>query len=516
MPTIENSDNSSTIHTSYQTQKSAMEARLEKAKLRNDTKRVEIWTKKLNELESKYSEHPQPIQVPVEKNKNNFSQKLKNLYRASNFIYRTVIHPAISNYDSAKIDKIESVKPEQIENYRIKQLINLPAFLECISDENGNYQKPLLSLEFSLLSQSGSDPTLKEYLNHIDFTALEQKIAEIQSENPGISAKNVLKLLNAEYKVDVKDKKILAMAEERDHVEKLIEAGKATKFHFYNSKLEQLEAVTFHPPNHDTQNPAAKTILFSAPNLGSLENSVDTAQELANKFGVNVVLYNGPGMMYSMGKEINSDDAVDAFRAVYEEVLQQNGNDPKKLAVIGHSFGGGASANGLNLIKEENLPSVFASLHSFSSLSRVGAGYLGSGKRVHRVLKKIVQFLDIGNLNSAKVMKHKKLADNVVVIHTPQDGIVRGKGQLKTKLEEYQKKNLEVPNFEVLTVDHSREIEGKKWYQKLNIIQSLMEKVHWHNDRTILTATNGFQFAIPALKEWANPNSSQIRVRVSE
>ncbi|MFA6915098.1 MAG: hypothetical protein WC222_01760 [Parachlamydiales bacterium] len=243
-------------------------------------------------------------------------------------------------------------------------------------------------------------------------------------------------------------------------IRKLTETGRAQRINFHTPLLDPLDGIVIYPQGLPPEN-NRKTILFCSGNASCYENEFILAERLADRFQVNVVLYNGPEIMLSQGTEINFSDAVEAFKCVITHIKKNwVENDPDKIGVIGFSFGGAVSAIGLaELAKDNELNTTstkgigrYINIHSFSALSNIDIKPLRGFSWISSLIKKIIALIRMDDLNAAEALSKERVAKSTWVTHTPWDHIIRKDFRLdktlKQTLSTDEQKSLNISFFE--------------------------------------------------------------------
>lgn len=209
---------------------------------------------------------------------------------------------------------------------------------------------------------------------------------------------------------------------------------------FFYTEYDQIDGVIISPNNGSESIWDNKTIIYAAGNYQSMEHNVGIMKDLARKYNVNVVLYNPPGVMYSDETPNTTHSTVEAQKAVFNGISAKYNGDNKKIAVMGLSLGGGITAEALgDLADNENFktPAIYINYQSFSSLPRAAAGIVKDEVEgtipinnkllalVGYVVKKAINFFRYGNLDSANILRNKHLADQVFVVYTKNDDLMK-------------------------------------------------------------------------------------------
>jgi acetyl esterase/lipase len=118
--------------------------------------------------------------------------------------------------------------------------------------------------------------------------------------------------------------------------------------------------------------------------------------------------------------------------------------DPKRLAVYGHSLGGGITANALEeMIKDRSLPTggigLYLNHHSFTSLSRVVKKASSFLSIFGGLARSTITLAGHTNLKAKTVLSRTRLADRVVIASAENDEIIRGMAQIGHRLQHHPK-----------------------------------------------------------------------------
>ncbi|WP_068469719.1 alpha/beta hydrolase family protein [Candidatus Protochlamydia phocaeensis] len=262
-------------------------------------------------------------------------------------------------------------------------------------------------------------------------------------------------------------------------VEEDIQLGNAERINIFTSDHQQLDGcVIYGGPNKGENRPV---LVMSQGNLMTYELSYETAKAYAKEYGVNVVLYNPRGIGHSLGKENTTGEAVTDCKAAIEYASQRFCPDnPQKLAVYGHSLGGGISATALKeLIQEGALPKggigLYTNHHSFSSLQGFISGQ--ANKNLFTIGSIALKLIGLNTLDAEQAVSKNRLASKVIVATGEQDDLMKGQGRLRDRLlsifksEEWQKKDVSFISLNAF--GHNDEIEYASSDYRSNIQNSI-------------------------------------------
>lgn len=249
--------------------------------------------------------------------------------------------------------------------------------------------------------------------------------------------------LQKHFEMSFKDTIIASIAAGQESLQNLVDGNEAKRLNFYTSYFDQIDGAVIYPKGKPEAKDALpwnnRTLILVGGNGSALETLVEDAKKIADKYGINVVIYNGPGVGYSMGKEMGSKDAVDAFKQVFKQINTYAGNHPSRLAVLGHSLGGGISIVGLgelakeHVLEDDEKVGLVINYHSFSSLSGVAGGVAGSV--AGEITKGALKFMGVGNLDAAQTLKKYKVTDDLLVATAHGDSILKEDGQMDNALK---------------------------------------------------------------------------------
>ena len=215
-------------------------------------------------------------------------------------------------------------------------------------------------------------------------------------------------------------------------------------------KKREVDPIKIHTEDHHqlagwvikASSPDRPTMVMVSGNLATAELIFESAQNYSKKHDINVLIYNPRGVVQSLGKERSTQQAVTdceaATRYALENLCQ---NDPRKLAVYGHSLGGGVTATALKrMVKKGELPSdgigLYVNSNSFSSLQGFLKGISGTLIKNERALnhletifKRTLQAIRLNTLDSEKAIK-KGIARQVVIFTADNDEVILKHGRL--------------------------------------------------------------------------------------
>lgn len=205
-------------------------------------------------------------------------------------------------------------------------------------------------------------------------------------------------------------------------------------FRVYTKDHQQLDGMVIYGDKfHHNEKPV---LVMSLGNAMMYEQVVDYARTIAEKHKVNVVLYNPRGVGLSLGQEFTLDEAVEDFKAVvnYAHRVLCDGNS-ERLAVLGHSLGGGISAEALKQLQDEKLITkigLYINQNSFASLHDFAEGTL----KINRILGRILlAIFGLQPLNSGNSLATRRLARHTAVITAENDQVMKGSSRLSQYLQ---------------------------------------------------------------------------------
>lgn len=226
--------------------------------------------------------------------------------------------------------------------------------------------------------------------------------------------------------------------------------------------------VYSNPDDKVTKKPV---MVMSQGNFATAEGCYDIARMYADKYNINVMLYNPRGVANSLGCEYNTDEAIEDCRAAIEHALKEyctNANGeiiPGKLAVYGHSLGGGIAANALKelsrsgFIPKEGI-GLYVNHHSFASIPAVISG---TSKAALFFLNTLFWLLGINTLNALdlSVSTKNRLAQRIIVASAKMDEVISGVSQLAAQLRikktAHELKNLNITLIDINSYDHNEQ-----------------------------------------------------------
>lgn len=260
-----------------------------------------------------------------------------------------------------------------------------------------------------------------------------------------------------------KDSSWAKMSEQRDL---LIEEKRGRAVEIFTEDHTFLDGCIVQPSNpSDEQRPL---IVFVLGQSGVYESEIETAKDYADTYGIDVLLYNGRGVGRSLGTPHNTGDAVKDLKAALS-MAEKLGYDAKKIAIKGHSLGGGIAAEALRQRTEEGKTPIglYINHHSFTSLGDFFKGFLtekreapanettfkrylrnvgdrlrqGAADAAGYVSRKGLKIFGLDPLDAMEALSKEELADNTVIITTKGDKIIRGCAQMGRKISEAAENN---------------------------------------------------------------------------
>lgn len=227
-----------------------------------------------------------------------------------------------------------------------------------------------------------------------------------------------------------------------------MEKGDISHVAIHTADHQQLDGciVYANPRDHYSPRP---TMVMARGNEGIYEAQYAEAKAYAEKYGVNVILYNPRGVEYSLGQERSTQDAIEDCKAVILYALDRfcqkpdGGINYQNLVVHGHSWGGGVTANALlQLSQEGRLPTegigLYINQHSFTSLPKAMSAALFKNSKIIAFLARVIlAFIGLNTLDaeSALAQSKYKLARNIVVTSSTNDKDIYGAMQLSHALK---------------------------------------------------------------------------------
>lgn len=256
----------------------------------------------------------------------------------------------------------------------------------------------------------------------------------------------------------------------RRFVNNQIAANKADRVHIFTKDHILIDGcmVYSNPDDKVTKKPV---MVMSQGNFATAEGCYDIARMYADKYNINVMLYNPRGVANSLGCEYNTDEAIEDCRAAIEHALKEyctNANGeiiPGKLAVYGHSLGGGIAANALKelsrsgFIPKEGI-GLYVNHHSFASIPAVISG---TSKAALFFLNTLFWLLGINTLNALDltVSTKNRLAQRIIVASAKMDEVISGVSQLAAQLRikktAHELKNLNITLIDINSYDHNEQ-----------------------------------------------------------
>lgn len=486
-PSTASSASSVPIPSAFKSQYKAMTDAKDRALKRGDREQAKVWDEKIQSLEEKITSLDPKAHSSIKTR--NFFKAWKSVRWVANLIFHGVVHPSTMLYKANTVKEAEKLlsdkKTDKYAYHRINNYLDSIQFLRDFSDRTADNhdtfdsnvtlesisdkrQKDLADIEEALDEikiklnnnpkeleekkelesdkhrlESDKEAILREveqiegFLSTInsDVQEIVQKLSARYPDPKTIPIDEIHKALKQKYKQSFPEEIISGYAAGQEDFKRELTLGRAKRLNFYTSNYDQIDGAVFYPKEKPEKGQPwqNRTLILVGGNGAFFEGHVLEARRIADKYGVNVVMYNGPGVGYSMGKEKDAGDAVDAFKGVFNQVNALVGGHPNNIAVIGHSLGGGITTVGLGeLVKEKVLKDdkvgMLVNYHSFSSLSGVVGGF--AGRLLAPISRVAIKILGIGNLNAAKTLKQHKVANKVVVVTAHGDSIMRRRGRL--------------------------------------------------------------------------------------
>lgn len=208
----------------------------------------------------------------------------------------------------------------------------------------------------------------------------------------------------------------------------------AKRISFYTEDNCKLEGCIVFANPKDHQLKHKKMMIMALGNLYTWQQAYDHAKLMATKFDCNVLLYNPRGVGKSTGKTQFLQDAVADCKAAISYALKKacqkdDQIDSQRLAVYGHSLGGGVSAIALQeLIQKGKISDkgigLYINHHSFSSLSGFVKGISVVGPMLKSLSRKIIKMSHHNLLEAKKAIMETRLAQHVIVATGAKDDMM--------------------------------------------------------------------------------------------
>lgn len=239
--------------------------------------------------------------------------------------------------------------------------------------------------------------------------------------------------------------------------------GRASRVKFYTDDHLQLDGCIVYADSADQRVREKKMMVMVQGNFGSWQGAFTHAQAMAKKYNCNVLIYNPRGVGVSGGKAERLSDAIVDCRAAIDFARSICG-DPKKIALYGHSLGGGVSAEALRQMVEEGaLPlggvGLYINHHSFTSLSDVVKNVSPWTRLLGGLARTVIEGSGHLNLKTKRVIRQSRLADHVVIATAERDEIIRGTAQVGGRLQTSSKPIANDVTYVTTPYGHHEEVE---------------------------------------------------------
>lgn len=342
--------------------------------------------------------------------------------------------------------------------------------------------------------------------NKKSFTQEDRKLLARENKKLLTESKNLQKqkqVLDNNYN---QFSQIFSVAKGLYDIEKLEAAGQAKRNTFFTSNYDEIDSLTIYPDSSKdlkkTEKDNKPTILFSLGNASTYEASIEMAKDLANKQQANVVLYNGPEVMLSRGKEAGTEDAIEAYKAVFLGVKELVGGNPKKILPMGHSLGSAIMIQALDQLAKEGHGRVSKclSICGFSSF----AGFIGGQYPwIPTLFVNLgMKFMGIKDLDAAGTLsKHKIVEQEALVASAHDDKVMRKEGRLDKQLaldKESSTVKMSTKNRQEIIFMRTNAPDEKKRGLKKGSKERAQAKKNHHNDLSFLINTD-----IKAIDQWS-------------
>lgn len=274
---------------------------------------------------------------------------------------------------------------------------------------------------------------------------LRQVIMEnlIHPATKDFTRKELSKNSDANYAVGIEDN--------RKWINNEVKAGRAEAFIVHTSDHHQIEGTLIKAPstyatsssaNDNAPKTERPTMVYVAGNFESMDTAASLANDYAQKYDINVVIYNPRGIGGSLGREHSTKEAViDAETIIKHTLKEYCGNDPSKLGVHGFSLGGGITATALKRMVKENPElkgkiGLYTNTHSFTSLQGFLKGAIGGITQNEKILQKseklfrvMVKGIGINTLDTKKALQ-KDIAAKVIINTAENDQVMQEAARL--------------------------------------------------------------------------------------
>lgn len=274
---------------------------------------------------------------------------------------------------------------------------------------------------------------------------LRQVIMEnlIHPATKDFTRKELSKNSDADYAVGIEDN--------RKWINNEVKAGRAEAFIVHTSDHHQIEGTLIKAPstyatsssaNDNAPKTERPTMVYVAGNFESMDTAASLANDYAQKYDINVVIYNPRGIGGSLGREHSTKEAVTDAETVIKHTLKEYcGNDPSNLGVHGFSLGGGITATVLKRMVKENPElkgkiGLYTNTHSFTSLQGFLKGAVGGITQNEKILQKseklfrvMVKGIGINTLDTKKALQ-KDIAAKVIINTAENDEVMQEAARL--------------------------------------------------------------------------------------
>ena len=162
------------------------------------------------------------------------------------------------------------------------------------------------------------------------------------------------------------------------------------------------------------------------------------ATKIAQENNVNVLIYDPRGSGLSLGRERSTDNGIEDCHAAMQYARKNLcQNDPKKLGLLGYSWGGGVSAAALKKFNpkgEENV-GLYINLRSFSVMHK-----WFESRILQALVKKVIKLMRMDPMHSGKTLAQAKLAEKTVVIKLELDSTIGEQANISDYLQKPNRK----------------------------------------------------------------------------
>lgn len=190
----------------------------------------------------------------------------------------------------------------------------------------------------------------------------------------------------------------------------------------------QLDTVIIKP----AWNATSKWMLYFGGNAEFLENTLVDLSREADRYNVNLVLFNSRGVGRSNGYVSQVSDLVEDAAAVSQYVVKKEKINPRQLLLFGHSIGGGVAAQ----VAYRVFPEATLILdRTFSSLSDAASSFSPFTPAFTQLLFPLL----IGDLNSVEAwngLHHNRK----LILYTQRDEIISYTEASIARLPQFQPK----------------------------------------------------------------------------